>query len=161
MFYDLWPARLAHALNAEGVRTWNDLAACSRATLLAHKGVSGKTLAWLEARLAERDLAFSGSGWQVASLAPAPIAPYSVYFAQCEGFIKIGHAKNVKRRLKDIETLLPFTLTVLHAVPCASKAEAVQYEAELHAQFALLRHRGEWFAHEGRLRDYLAQECRS
>ena len=46
-------------------------------------------------------------------------------------------------------------------VPCASKAEAVQYEAELHAQFALLRHRGEWFAHEGRLRDYLAQECRS
>ncbi|MEP2923813.1 MAG: GIY-YIG nuclease family protein [Bauldia litoralis] len=65
-------------------------------------------------------------------------------------FVKIGMTRNVGMRLATLQAASPFELVLL-----ASEPGYVQREAELHAMFADLRVRGEWFRHEGRLASYI------
>ncbi len=66
-----------------------------------------------------------------------------VYLLGGEGYYKIGRAKNVSRRLRQLEIQLPWPVRVEHTIPCAGYVEA---EKELHAVFAEKRANGEWFA---------------
>lgn len=78
-----------------------------------------------------------------------------VYFVGCEGFIKIGLARDIKHRLKMAETFVPFPLEFLYGVCCEDVAAAKVLEAGFHTQFKHLRTRGEWFRDEGTIRAYL------
>jgi hypothetical protein len=82
-------------------------------------------------------------------------APRSwVYFARAgeDGPVKIGHAKDVRSRLSSMQTGCPIPLTLLGVLPGGREREA-----ELHARFADLRVRGEWFRVEGALVDLIAK----
>ncbi len=66
----------------------------------------------------------------------------AVYFvrAGADGYIKIGHSKNVKNRIKDLQTASPVPLDVM----CVIDGDK-RMETELHRRFAKHRDHGEWF----------------
>lgn len=66
-----------------------------------------------------------------------------IYFIQCHcpaRFIKIGHGRNIQERLGDLQRACPYELAVMRVLP-GHKPE----EAALHARFAHLKVRREWF----------------
>jgi hypothetical protein len=77
-----------------------------------------------------------------------------VYFAQVgeDGPIKIGYSFNVYSRQSNLRTASPFEIRWLGDVP-GSPAE----ERALHAQFAHLRIRGEWFEPAPELLECIAE----
>lgn len=81
----------------------------------------------------------------------APIA--YVYFIQAKhgGPVKIGVSTSPSRRLASLQTAHAYELVIRRMVPCT-----VGLELELHARFADLRLRGEWFTARADLLDYIA-----
>lgn len=77
----------------------------------------------------------------------------TVYFIQAiaGGPIKIGYARDVEKRLRDLQCGSPFVLRVI----CTEEG-GQKYEAQLHRRFAKWRLHGEWFRLEGELKDHLA-----
>jgi hypothetical protein len=75
-----------------------------------------------------------------------------VYFLGCRGFIKIGTAACAKSRHRAVQTVSPFEVRLLCAVP--GNAEL---ERSLHSKFWHLRERGEWFRESSDLNDYIAK----
>lgn len=78
-----------------------------------------------------------------------------VYFIGCEDAdaIKIGITSNrVYERLNGAQVNCPLQLTLLAAFDGGAEAEA-----ELHARFAHLRLRGEWFRADPELLDHIKQ----
>lgn len=70
--------------------------------------------------------------------------PGSIYFVSCDRPlfpIKIGFAGTVAERRQTLQTALPWPLVVLATMPGDHDAERA-----LHARFASLRLRGDWFA---------------
>lgn len=63
--------------------------------------------------------------------------PRITYFIQCGNFVKIGTTKNLSHRLEAIQTHCPEECKLLGTTTVS--------EAEVHAKFEHLRHRGEWF----------------
>lgn len=63
-----------------------------------------------------------------------------VYFLRCQGFIKIGSAGDASARHKAVQTVSPFEVELLCAIPGNEKLER-----QLHQRFGHLRERGEWF----------------
>lgn len=155
-FYDMWPPRLAAALRAEGVESWEDIANLSITTLLGYKGVGSAAIQRLSDDLDRRGLAFSSSAkWTRPKTVVSEPARCGVYFVRCVGFIKIGRAANIRQRVKNASTFCPFPLELLRIVECATDAESVATEKALHRQFASLRYQGEWFHDTGELRAFL------
>lgn len=74
-----------------------------------------------------------------------------VYFLRCHGFIKIGTATCARSRHKAIQTVSPFAVELLCAIP--GNAER---ERSLHRKFAHLHERGEWFRSDPALEAYVA-----
>lgn len=77
----------------------------------------------------------------------------SVYYviAPDVGLAKIGYAEHARKRFSKIQSDSPVRL-VLAAV----EDGGADVEAARHLQFADLRRRGEWFAHEGSLAEHVA-----
>ena len=75
-----------------------------------------------------------------------------VYFVGSQNHVKIGHAKDIGKRARDLQTSHAEPLRLL-----AWEDGGQKRERELHQQFAAYRERGEWFRPEGALRDYIAQ----
>ncbi len=77
----------------------------------------------------------------------------SVYYISAPevGLVKIGHTKNIRRRLPMLQTGSPVQLTLL-----AVEVGGEELESERHTTFADLRRRGEWFEHSGALADFIA-----
>lgn len=72
----------------------------------------------------------------------APRHPTTVYFVAGEvGAVKIGSARDVNKRLIDLQCGSPITLKVLATVEGGQKRER-----EYHRQFAAHRLHGEWFS---------------
>lgn len=65
-----------------------------------------------------------------------------VYFIQglCGGAIKVGYSVNPEKRLKELQTGYPDTLTILLMIPGDEKIER-----HLHREFEASRLQGEWF----------------
>lgn len=74
--------------------------------------------------------------------------PGFVYFiqGQCGGPIKIGYAKNVCTRLKELQTGQPDSLVILATFP-----GYFNDEQKMHKKFEHIRLRGEWFKPEKEL----------
>lgn len=70
-----------------------------------------------------------------------------VYFIRAgkRGAIKIGHARNVERRLEALQTGNAYRLEVIARIPCDSKQHAIEIEQQLHKHFRKQRIRREWF----------------
>lgn len=65
-----------------------------------------------------------------------------VYLLESGGVYKIGRAKVVDNRIKQIQPKLPHPVELLHTIPCENMAHA---EASLHAKYKDFRLNGEWF----------------
>jgi hypothetical protein len=80
-------------------------------------------------------------GGMVHALAPLPWpASPGIYFVRAGSRLKIGSARNVAARLREIQTSSPIALTLLAVAPGGRAVEA-----SYHARFVHLRVRGEWF----------------
>lgn len=75
-----------------------------------------------------------------------------VYFVGSSTHVKIGHAQDIGRRARTLQTSHVEPLRLL-----AWEDGGKQRERELHLQFASYRERGEWFRPEDALRDYIAK----
>jgi len=78
---------------------------------------------------------------------------HCVYFIGTALFVKIGYTTTIARRLSDLDAMSPIPLVVLLLVP----GDFTQ-EREFHSRFARYSIRGEWFRHEGKLAEFIAQE---
>lgn len=81
-----------------------------------------------------------------------------VYFIEAAelGLVKIGYATNVKRRFAVLQTASPVELRLLNAIASDRAGERV-----IHARFAHLRRRGEWFRSSGELLEFAARPSAS
>lgn len=79
---------------------------------------------------------------------------FYVYFIQAgKGAIKIGRAKNVDRRLKELQVGNPQELTVLATIPHETEKGAKDMEQHLHDTLKSKRIRGEWFQSDIKLNE--------
>lgn len=76
----------------------------------------------------------------------------NIYFVGFGNYVKIGFTVNpIKYRLAGLQTGAPEELEVYAVIAGTAKEERA-----LHARFADLRAKGEWFRHEGDLAKYIA-----
>lgn len=77
-----------------------------------------------------------------------------VYFVLAEGtsppLVKIGFARDLKKRVESLSTGCPHPLKVVGYVP-----GPIALEKELHARFSKFRVRGEWFLYAWEISTYL------
>jgi hypothetical protein len=66
----------------------------------------------------------------------------NVYVIKCNEFYKIGMSDNPKRRLMELNTATPYTITLVKVIP-SDRASELEYE--LHKEFEGCRIKGEWF----------------
>jgi hypothetical protein len=71
--------------------------------------------------------------------------------------IKIGHAKDISKRLKALQTSSPAPLKLLKSIHLEGVKTAKEREKALHQQFSELHLSGEWFRAEPALMDYISQ----
>jgi hypothetical protein len=83
----------------------------------------------------------------------------TVYFIRCQQFVKIGISKNPAARLLQIRrgggSHFPRLLDVETSELVTTEVGGRKREQELHAQFAHLRHTGEWFTEAPELTEYI------
>lgn len=60
--------------------------------------------------------------------------------------IKIGHAVNVDRRLKELRIGNHLELALIASLKCDNKAHAITLEKKFHRLFSNQHIRGEWFS---------------
>lgn len=70
-----------------------------------------------------------------------------VYFIRAgkRGAIKIGHARNVERRMDQFQIGNAYKLYLIAKIPCESKGLAESIEKKFHSHFKRQKIRGEWF----------------
>src|SRR5216110_1895594 len=77
-----------------------------------------------------------------------------VYVIRAGEFIKIGVARDVSKRVQQMQVGCPYDTEVLMAWPCS---DPYAFERRLHYQLRAYRHRGEWFiVNQGGLEKLLA-----
>lgn len=98
--------------------------------------------------------AYSIDGSQVSQ------ATEFIYFVlnQDSNAIKIGRTKNVKKRLRTLQTASPAKLKLIKSIRVeGSAADAQKLEQSLHKQFNDFRLSGEWFEASDSLLDYISR----
>ena len=70
---------------------------------------------------------------------------YFLYFIKAGKFVKIGVAKDISRRIKELQTGNPHELQLIHAEWFTDKYAALDAEKKLHAHFRDIQTVGEWF----------------
>jgi hypothetical protein len=78
-----------------------------------------------------------------------------VYFVCCQGFVKIGHAKDIRKRISGIAQMNPHRVWLRAYINTDSEAESRRLEAELHERFKDDRYRLEWFHYTDRIRSFV------
>lgn len=87
------------------------------------------------------------------TLSPREPGTRAIYFVRsgCDGDVKIGVATDLPRRLESLQVGNPAELLFLGLIE-SPKRDAFALESRIHATFAPLRRRGEWFSpHEALL----------
>lgn len=70
-----------------------------------------------------------------------------IYFAQAGEFVKIGTAKDVAKRIRELQTGCPFRVSLLQVIPGGAKTERL-----IHSRLSHLHVRGEWYTDTPELR---------
>ena len=84
---------------------------------------------------------------------------YMIYTPDFE-FIKIGLSKNIKSRMRNIQSGCPFLLTLHTAATFLSYKNAAAYEKKMHRRLEEFRVRGEWYSLEVSIIDDIEDEFR-
>ena len=93
------------------------------------------------------------SGLTVEIMSPMdPPTEQGVYFARAVGLVKIGWAKNVQARLRELQTGCPVDLHLLATTP-GERTDERSY----HRRFCDFRARGEWFRGDDTIRDEIVR----
>jgi hypothetical protein len=66
-----------------------------------------------------------------------------VYFLEFDGLIKIGRTNEIKRRHKQLDSVLPYETTLIHSIQ-TNRPKMV--EKRLHNMYRERRGKGEWFS---------------
>jgi hypothetical protein len=93
----------------------------------------------INAEMIERRRAHQGK--PMPGYKPAPSSGYA-YLLKCGAYYKIGIATDVQKRIKQLGTLPPFDLDLLHTI---STGDMHALEKDLHERYADKRKNGEWF----------------
>jgi len=78
----------------------------------------------------------------------------NVYFVRCARHIKIGFAKNVERRIAELQAFIPYQIELLGSVP-----GTISGEKELHKLLKRRRVHSEWFRLTPRLHEAIMEVC--
>lgn len=73
-----------------------------------------------------------------------------VYFARSGAYMKIGHSRDVNKRIKAINTSAPERVELMMVIPGTAEDEK-----RLHKRFQHLRSNGEWFHFTGELCEFV------
>lgn len=79
--------------------------------------------------------------------------PSTLYFAQVGEFVKIGIARNIKRRLDGFRLHCPYPVVLLGTIEGMNRPQ----EISLHRKFAHLHHWKEWYRADPELLDYISK----
>jgi hypothetical protein len=79
----------------------------------------------------------------------------NVYIVQHRQFVKIGKAKDVQKRIGQLQISLPTPIKLLHVISCDSERKAYFIERSLHLAFDDFRASGEWFRFTGALKRFI------
>lgn len=92
--------------------------------------------------------------WATAARTSVMARPvgYVYFIADEDGYIKIGHARNVSSRLRSLQTASRQALRVVASTP-----GSISDEKTLHAKFADAHVRGEWFRATAALMSYITE----
>jgi hypothetical protein len=77
-----------------------------------------------------------------------------VYFVKTKVYpqmLKIGKAKDVQRRIAELQTGCPYPLELVGSLKCNSERHALGLEQAAHRLFKRSRSRGEWFEYSRRV----------
>lgn len=74
-----------------------------------------------------------------------------VYFIRCleTPFVKIGKARDVEKRLDELQTGCPQELSIMMKINCVSDLAAFDIERKMHKSFSFYKYRSEWFQISG------------
>ena len=109
---------------------------------------------------AEKDAKVITPGKRTINLNKETAKPpcYIYFILNCDSqAIKIGIAKNVKRRLKSLQTSSPSELKLLGTIKENNVNKARKLEQSLHKRFKKLCIRGEWFKAKAELLQYIKE----
>lgn len=74
---------------------------------------------------------------------------WSLYFIRCSaGPVKIGRAKNVRKRMGDLQVANPYELTLIDGFACGGQQKVCELETLVHRKLSAFHLRGEWFSAE-------------
>ena len=104
---------------------------------------------WKLSEVTESDFVKRPEEWNPKKIDPG-FGPRCVYFIQIGEFIKIGWTGSIAKRRGQIQSSIPYDVTLLHTILGDYELEEI-----LHAQFQHLHHRGEWFRADTELIDYI------
>lgn len=79
-----------------------------------------------------------------------------VYFMRAGKYVKIGITKDIQRRLAQIQSACPLTITIVWA-----EQANICYEEFLHAYFHEHREHGEWFLYTDRVARFVKDQLSS
>lgn len=82
---------------------------------------------------------------RAAAFVPTRVNQCGVYFLRSQGFVKIGYATDLVRRMEALQIANPIDLELVLFLQTRTLSDAVTLERALHRRFAQHRHRGEWF----------------
>jgi hypothetical protein len=73
--------------------------------------------------------------------------------------VKIGKAKDVRKRISELQTGCPTELRLLGTIRADSDMHAMQMESDLHSRFSGYAVGGEWFQLTAPLREFINASC--
>lgn len=85
-----------------------------------------------------------------------PVPHYVYFIVTADGLhCKIGHSKEPRARLENLQVAHPEPLEIRHTVLHSSQRLACMHERWLHEQFSPWRECGEWFEYTGDLKEWV------
>lgn len=106
-----------------------------------HRMLSEKLRHWAAGRPDMEDVARFCQQRRPASLPPEAYDPV-IYLLRAGEYFKIGWAKTLDKRIRDIQSCCPETLELIHTIPTQ---DPIASEAQWHHRFRGKRVHGEWF----------------
>lgn len=84
---------------------------------------------------------------------------FVVYFIQSgkKGAIKIGHTRNIEKRIAELQIGNPYELFLLCTIEVDGLAKTRKLERYLHRRFSQQHIRGEWFQKNIKLKEVLEE----
>lgn len=79
----------------------------------------------------------------------------SVYFVKGGDYVKIGKAKDVEQRVRDLQVASPKKLKILYVIQ-VPESRVNEEERRHHEKFKHLKASGEWFRYDDEIKEYIA-----